>query len=119
MARTCSTSPVGSARSSTDTSVKIPQRIAPAVRSRRVSALVSTPAMPTTPCRAISAGSEVDARQFDGRTARSRTTKPDTQIRADSSSSCSAEATQPVLPICGAVAITTWRRYDGSVRVSW
>lgn len=36
-------------------------------------------------------------------------------MRLDSSSS----SFQPVLPICGAVATTIWRSYDGSVRVSW
>ena len=52
----------------------VPQRIAPAVRRCLVSALVSTPAIPTMPCRSISAGSEVVDRQLDGAGDTSRTT---------------------------------------------
>ena len=36
-------------------------------------------------------------------------------MREDSASS----SFMPVLPMCGAVMTTTWRWYEGSVRVSW
>ncbi len=71
--------------------------------------------MPTTPCSRSASSSERRERQLEGTRAGSRTTYPLTQIRADSASSSFI----PVLPTCGAVITTTWRWYDGSVRVSW
>ncbi len=73
------------------------------------------PEMPTTPCAASSSSSERRERQLDGTRAGSRTTYPETQILFDSGSS----SFTPVLPTCGAVITTTWRWYEGSVRVSW
>ena len=81
----------------------------------RVTARVSTSAMPTIPCARSSSSSSRRERQLDARLAPSRTTKPATQIREDSGSS----SLTPVLPMCGAVMTTIWRWYDGSVRVSW
>ena len=95
--------------------VEMPTRIAPRSRRWRVSARVSTPVMPTTPCSRSSSSRLRRARQLDARRAGSRTTYPATQILRDSGSS----SLTPVLPMWGAVMTTTWRWYDGSVRVSW
>jgi hypothetical protein len=54
-------------------------------------------------------------RKFETTREGSRTTNPATQMRADSMSS----SFMPVLPMCGAVIMTIWPAYDGSVRVSW
>ena len=93
----------------------IPTRMAPRSRRCRVSARVSMPLIPTTPCSRSSSSRERTERQFDGTRAGSRTTYPLTQILRDSGSS----SLTPVLPMCGAVITTTWRWYDGSVSVSW
>ncbi len=93
----------------------MPTRIAPRSRRWRVSARVSIPLMPTTPCSRSSSSSERTERQLDGTRAGSRTTYPLTQIRRDSGSS----SLMPVLPTCGLVITTTCRWYDGSVSVSW
>jgi hypothetical protein len=83
----------------------MPTRIAPRSRRWRVSARVSTPAMPTTPCVSSSSSSVRRLRQLLGTRLGSRTTYPLTQIRRDSGSS----SFTPVLPMCGAVITTTWR----------
>ncbi len=93
----------------------MPTRIAPRSRRCRVSARVSMPLMPTTPWLLSSSSSERCERQLDGTRAGSRTTNPATQICFDSGSS----SLTPVLPMCGKVITTTWRWYEGSVRVSW
>jgi hypothetical protein len=54
----------------------ISARWAPPMRKRRVTARVSMPAMPATPCLAMKSGRLSWARQFDTREARLRTTKP-------------------------------------------
>jgi hypothetical protein len=72
------------------------------MRMRRVTARVSMPVMPATPCAAISVPSSSFARQFETRGDRSRTTKPAHQGRADSKSS----GFTPTLPIWGAVMST-------------
>ena len=95
--------------------VEMPTRIAPRSRRCRVSARVSIPEMPTTPCSCSSSSRERFERQLDARRAGSRTTYPLTQMRLDSGSS----SFMPVLPTCGAVITTTCRWYDGSVSVSW
>ena len=92
-----------------------PARMAPRSRMWRVTARVSTSAMATTPWEDSSSSSPRLDLQFEGRRAASRTTKPATQMRADSGSS----SLTPVLPMCGAVITTIWRWYEGSVRVSW
>ncbi len=109
---TLASSAAGSARASPE---KMPQRMAPRSRRWRVSARVSMPLMPTTPWFTSSSSSERRERQLEATREGSRTTYPATQICLDSSSS----SFQPVLPICGAVITTTWRWYEGSVRVSW
>jgi hypothetical protein len=76
---------------------------------------VSTPLIPTMPWATSSSSSERRERQLEATREGSRTTYPATQIREDSWSS----SLTPVLPICGAVIATTWRWYEGSVRVSW
>ena len=95
--------------------VEMPTRIAPRSRRWRVSARVSMPEMPTTPCSRSAESSDRRERQLEGTRAGSRTTYPATQIREDSGSS----SLRPVLPTWGAVITTTWRWYDGSVSVSW
>jgi hypothetical protein len=77
-------------------------RWAPLMRMRRVTARVSMPVMPATLCWAIRSPSDPEARQFDTRGDRSRTTKPAHQGRADSKSS----GLTPTLPISGAVIST-------------
>ncbi len=104
-----------SSASGSVSTVEMPTRMAPRSRRWRVSARVSMPEMPTTPCARSSSSSERRERQLLGIRAGSRTTYPATQIRLDSGSS----SLTPVLPMWGAVMTTTWRWYDGSVSVSW
>ncbi len=85
--------------------LETPTRIAPRSRRCRVSARVSTSHMPTTPWALSSSSRLRRERQLEDTRAGSRTTYPATQICPDSSSS----SFQPVLPMCGAVAITTCR----------
>ena len=73
------------------------------------------PLMPTIPCSRSWSSRPRVARQFEAIREGSRTTYPETQMREDSASS----SLTPVLPMCGAVMMTTWRWYEGSVRVSW
>ena len=67
--------------------VETTPRSAPCSLRRRVSILVSTPSMPTTPARSRYAPSGSADRKLDGTRQASRTTKASTQGRADSSSS--------------------------------
>ena len=99
-ATTCASSASGSV-----ISLLIPTRMAPRSRRCRVSARVSMPLIPTTPCCTSSSSRLPVERQLAGRRAGSRTTKPATHIRLLSSSS----PFTPVLPMCGAVMTTTWR----------
>ena len=91
--------------SSLDKSIfeKIPTLITPHSRRWRVIALVSTLQIPTIPCATRSSSNERCARQFETIGDGSLTTNPETQILRDSSSVLFI----PVLPICGAVIITT------------
>ncbi len=68
----------------------------------RVSARVSTPAMPTMPCFFRYSSSEAVDRQLLTTGESSRTTKPARKGRSASGSS----SLTPVLPICGAVMVT-------------
>ena len=90
--------------SSAPSSLLMPARMAPRSRRCRVSARVSMPLIPTTPWATSSSSRLPVARQFAGRRAGSRTTKPATHIRRLSSSS----PLTPVLPMCGAVMATIW-----------
>ena len=94
---------------------KMPARMAPAERMWRVTARVSMPLMPTMPAASRSSSRLRSERKFETTREGSRTTNPATQMRADSMSS----SFMPVLPMCGAVIMTIWPAYDGSVRVSW
>ena len=66
-------------------------------------ALVSTLQIPTIPCATKSSSNERCARQFETIGDGSLTTNPETHIFPDSSSTLFI----PVLPICGAVIMTT------------
>ncbi len=80
-----------------------------------MSARVSIPLIPTTPCSRSSSSRDRVERQLLATRAGSRTTYPLTQMRRDSWSS----SLMPVLPTWGLVITTTCRWYDGSVSVSW
>jgi len=73
------------------------------------------PAMAAMPRVDSHSGSACWLRQLLGRRGTSRTIRPAHQT-FDASSSWSV---QPVLPMWGYVRVTSWRAYDGSVRISW
>ena len=79
-----------------------------------VSALVSTPEMPATPCARSQACSDWAERQLDGWLMSCFTTRP---LAAMLVASISAWLV-PTLPIWGKVKVMIWPAKDGSVRVS-
>ena len=100
-----------SSASVTDASSVIAPGTAPASRIRLVSARVSIPAIPSTPCSRRNTSRSPLARKFEGVRASSCTTNPDTCTFADSRSS----GFTPVLPISGVVCTRICPEYDGSV----